>query len=152
MDGVSTYLALTFSTLLSSQGTDASFGFPSGAPPGFSLRCFVLAFPTLSDSFVSDSPSEGVLLLSSRPFRSTVPTSETLADSGAPTLIGAPVLSNADSFFHTQRKAHAEQRDEMSSARDGSCGVAARGPTWIGAHVEQPGVRYGSVFALSTPG
>src|ERR1700754_4148878 len=80
MDGVSTYLALTFSTLLSSQGTDASFGFPSGAPPGFSLRCFVLAFPTLSDSFVSDSPSEGVLLLSARPFRSAVPTFQTLAD------------------------------------------------------------------------
>ncbi|WP_228456551.1 hypothetical protein, partial [Streptomyces durbertensis] len=40
MDGVSTYLALTFGTLLSSQGTDASFGFPSGLPPGASLRCF----------------------------------------------------------------------------------------------------------------
>ncbi|ANH90526.1 hypothetical protein A8713_04640 [Streptomyces sp. SAT1] len=49
-DGVSTYLALTFGTLLSSQGTDASFvltlsGFPSGA----SLRCSKLyqAFPAL---------------------------------------------------------------------------------------------------------
>src|SRR3954462_1119547 len=38
MDGVSTYLALTFGTLLSSQGTDASFD----SLPGFSgrsLRC-----------------------------------------------------------------------------------------------------------------
>ncbi|MFD7789508.1 hypothetical protein ACFV4Q_41505, partial [Streptomyces nojiriensis] len=49
-------LALIFGTLLSSQGTDASFvltlsGFPPGFPPGFRS---VLAFPTLSDSFVSD--------------------------------------------------------------------------------------------------
>ncbi|MFF3698312.1 hypothetical protein, partial [Streptomyces sp. NPDC002221] len=50
-------LALTFGTLLSSQGTDASFVLTlSGFPPGTSLRYFV--FPTLSDSFVSDSPSE----------------------------------------------------------------------------------------------
>ncbi|TGA97574.1 hypothetical protein E4099_23440, partial [Streptomyces palmae] len=41
-DGVSTNLALTFGTLLSSQGTDASFGFPLGLPPGASLRCFTL--------------------------------------------------------------------------------------------------------------
>ncbi|PHQ53582.1 hypothetical protein BLA24_00190 [Streptomyces cinnamoneus] len=41
MDGVSTYLALTFGTLLSSQGTDASFVLTlSGFPPGASLRCF----------------------------------------------------------------------------------------------------------------
>ncbi len=51
--GVSTYLALTFSTLLSSQGTDASFVLTlSGFPPGASLR--YLVFPTLSDSFASD--------------------------------------------------------------------------------------------------
>ncbi|MFE2486347.1 hypothetical protein ACFXGR_24200, partial [Streptomyces mirabilis] len=42
-----------FGTLLSSQGTDASFVLTlSGFPPGASLRsCFVLAFPTLSDRF-----------------------------------------------------------------------------------------------------
>jgi hypothetical protein len=35
-DGVSTYLALIFGTLLSSQGTDASFVLTlSGFPPGF---------------------------------------------------------------------------------------------------------------------
>ncbi|RWZ73073.1 hypothetical protein EQK42_26340 [Streptomyces albidoflavus] len=46
-------MALTFSTLLSSQGTDASFVLTlSGFPPGASLRYFVS--PTLSDSFVSD--------------------------------------------------------------------------------------------------
>ncbi|QDA08300.1 hypothetical protein FMM49_36230 [Streptomyces rimosus subsp. rimosus] len=39
VDGVSTYLALTFGTLLSSQGTDASFGPVSPGPPGASLRC-----------------------------------------------------------------------------------------------------------------
>ncbi|MFF8270349.1 hypothetical protein ACF059_23645, partial [Streptomyces sp. NPDC016562] len=49
-------LALIFGTLLSSQGTDASFvltrsDFGWGFPPGFRS---VLAFPTLSDSFVSD--------------------------------------------------------------------------------------------------
>ncbi|MFI1971885.1 hypothetical protein, partial [Streptomyces cinnamoneus] len=43
MDGVSTYLALTFGTLLSSQGTDASFVLTlSGFPPGASLRCSTL--------------------------------------------------------------------------------------------------------------
>ncbi|MFJ7591024.1 hypothetical protein ACIQZO_27345, partial [Streptomyces sp. NPDC097617] len=41
-----------FGTLLSSQGTDASFVLTlSGFPPGFRS---VLAFPTLSDSFASD--------------------------------------------------------------------------------------------------
>src|SRR5437867_9839676 len=43
-DGVSTYLALTFGTLLSSQGTDASFK----TIPGFSGR-FPSMFPTLPD-------------------------------------------------------------------------------------------------------
>ncbi|QFX85095.1 hypothetical protein GEV49_32375 [Streptomyces sp. SYP-A7193] len=44
-DGVSTYLALTFGTLLSSQGTVASFVLTlSGFPPGASLS----VFPTLS--------------------------------------------------------------------------------------------------------
>ncbi|MDX3692651.1 hypothetical protein PV726_20340, partial [Streptomyces europaeiscabiei] len=41
-DGVSTYLALIFGTLLSSQGTDASFVLTQdflGFPPGASLRC-----------------------------------------------------------------------------------------------------------------
>ena len=47
MDGVSTYLALTFGTLLSSQGTDASFRAISPAPPGTSLRCvhYASGFP-----------------------------------------------------------------------------------------------------------
>ena len=41
-DGASTYLALTFGTLLSSQGTDASFVLTlSGFPPGASLRSCV---------------------------------------------------------------------------------------------------------------
>ena len=51
---MSTYLALTFGTLLSSQGTDASFGPPSSGPSGrfvlscFQLiRCFPLRFPGL---------------------------------------------------------------------------------------------------------
>ncbi|MEU9012167.1 hypothetical protein AB0D12_20840, partial [Streptomyces sp. NPDC048479] len=58
--GVSTYLALTFGTLLSSQGTDASFVLTRRTLSEAFLRAlpFGLAFPTLSDSFVSDSPSE----------------------------------------------------------------------------------------------
>ncbi|MFR9788673.1 hypothetical protein ACL07V_08345 [Streptomyces sp. MB22_4] len=65
MDGVSTYLALTFGTLLSSQGTVASFVLTlSGFPPGFPS-----VFPTLSD--LSD-PISSVLSrfpLSRFPFR-----------------------------------------------------------------------------------
>src|SRR3954452_4447206 len=38
--GLSTYLALTFGTLLSSQGTKAAFGDPFGAPPGFPFAVF----------------------------------------------------------------------------------------------------------------
>ncbi|WP_344436912.1 hypothetical protein, partial [Streptomyces luteosporeus] len=66
MDGVSTYLALTFGTLLSSQGTDASFGPVSPGPPGASLRYFVfrlyqIAFRSVSGSKTfSDSPVGGV--------------------------------------------------------------------------------------------
>src|SRR5881397_178912 len=84
-DGVSTNLALIFGTLLSSQGTDASFVLTlAGFPPGASLRSCVSdsirpfpgpissalstfpfpAVPTLSDPFGPDSQSEG---LSSRP-------------------------------------------------------------------------------------
>ena len=47
-NGVSTYLALTFGTLLSSQGTDASFVLTlSGFPPG----SFPSVFQTLSVFF-----------------------------------------------------------------------------------------------------
>src|ERR1700756_1507767 len=45
-DGVSTYLALTFGTLLSSQGTEASFETISPVPPGFPF-----GFSSLSDLF-----------------------------------------------------------------------------------------------------
>ncbi|MGI5251584.1 MULTISPECIES: hypothetical protein [Streptomycetaceae] len=45
MDGVSTYLALTFGTLLSSQGTEASFETVSPAPPGFPFVVSSLADP-----------------------------------------------------------------------------------------------------------
>ncbi|CAG7635192.1 Stage II sporulation serine phosphatase for sigma-F activation (SpoIIE) [Actinacidiphila bryophytorum] len=45
-DGVSTYLALTFGTLLSSQGTEAAIGTVSPAPPGFPF----VVFPTVPDS------------------------------------------------------------------------------------------------------
>ena len=55
--GVSTYLALTFGTLLSSQGTDASFVLTlSGFPPGFPS---VLRFRLYQILFRSDSLSGG---------------------------------------------------------------------------------------------
>ncbi|WP_234435145.1 hypothetical protein, partial [Streptomyces pyridomyceticus] len=51
---MSTYLALTFGTLLSSQGTGASFGPPSSGPSG--LRSFVFpAYQTLSAPFSGTS-------------------------------------------------------------------------------------------------
>ncbi|MFI0822344.1 hypothetical protein ACH4TX_42755, partial [Streptomyces sp. NPDC021098] len=51
---VSTYLALTFGTLLSSQGTIASFETVSPVSPGLSVRCSA----TLSDLFpLSESVS-----------------------------------------------------------------------------------------------
>ncbi|MFC9165153.1 hypothetical protein ACFTZ8_30620, partial [Streptomyces fungicidicus] len=61
MDGVSTYLALIFGTLLSSQGTVASFVLTlSGFPPGASLRSCV------SDSIRSSlDPISSVLSRSS---------------------------------------------------------------------------------------
>ncbi|AZS88504.1 hypothetical protein ELQ87_32880 [Streptomyces griseoviridis] len=56
-DGVSTYLALTFGTLLSSQGTVASFVLTlSGFPPGFPS-----VFQTLSVIFcLSDHRPAGM--------------------------------------------------------------------------------------------
>src|SRR5688572_8148706 len=63
-DGVSTYLALIFGTLLSSQGTDASFVLTretlSGFPPGASLRSCVSdsirPFPVPISSVLSRFP------------------------------------------------------------------------------------------------
>ena len=50
VDGVSTYLALIFGTLLSSQGTDASFvltlsGFPPGFPSVLRFQLYQIRFP-----------------------------------------------------------------------------------------------------------
>jgi hypothetical protein len=50
-DGVSTYLALIFGTLLSSQGTDASFVLTRSSRAFLRALPFDLAFPTLSDRF-----------------------------------------------------------------------------------------------------
>ena len=98
-NGVSTYLALIFGTLLSSQGTDASFvltlsGFPPGSFPSvlrfrlyqtvsrsdflgaFQVPAFAFPFPavpTLSDPFGPDSQSEGAVLPAVGPFRRLKP-------------------------------------------------------------------------------
>ncbi|WP_181810611.1 hypothetical protein [Streptomyces ipomoeae] len=50
-DGVSTYLALIFGTLLSSQGTDASFVLTRAVSLGLSSGRFPSVFPTLPDPF-----------------------------------------------------------------------------------------------------
>ncbi|MER5466939.1 hypothetical protein ABT010_41315, partial [Streptomyces sp. NPDC002668] len=49
--GVSTYLALTFGTLLSSQGTDASFVLTHRTLSEAFLRALPFVFPTLPDLF-----------------------------------------------------------------------------------------------------
>jgi hypothetical protein len=163
-DGVSTYLALTFGTLLSSQGTVASFvltlsGFPPGFPSvlrfrlyqifpirfprclsGFSLPRFPFpAVPTLSDPFGPDSQSAGFAFRAVGPFRR----GETLADSRLPKPIGGRVLSNVDSSFRThicrQRDADLNDRSSWSGVY---CGMAVRGPTGVGAHVGQLGEHY----------
>ncbi|MFF3321145.1 hypothetical protein, partial [Streptomyces sp. NPDC002889] len=62
MDGVSTYLALIFGTLLSSQGTDASFVLTRRTISGAFLRAlpFGLAFPTLPDPFPVPFPVQNL--------------------------------------------------------------------------------------------
>ncbi|MFE5907461.1 hypothetical protein ACFQ5Y_24670, partial [Agrobacterium deltaense] len=60
MDGVSTYLALTFGTLLSSQGTDASFvltlsGFPPGFPSVLRFRLYQILSGLIPSQRVSSS-------------------------------------------------------------------------------------------------
>ncbi|MGW2884766.1 hypothetical protein ACWDDN_05240, partial [Streptomyces griseoruber] len=73
-DGVSTNLALIFGTLLSSQGTKASFVLTlSGFPPGFPS-----VFPTLSDLFSVRFPVGGIVFRLSPVGLSTF---TTLADS-----------------------------------------------------------------------
>ncbi|MFH8771296.1 hypothetical protein, partial [Streptomyces sp. NPDC017958] len=68
-DGVSTYLALIFGTLLSSQGTVASFVLTlSGFPPGFPS-----VFPTLSDPFGVRFPVGGIVFPAVGPFRRLKP-------------------------------------------------------------------------------
>ncbi|ARI51901.1 hypothetical protein A6E92_06785 [Streptomyces sp. S8] len=83
--GVSTYLALTFGTLLSSQGTDASFGpvspGPSGRFPSFTSLSCCLAFPTLSDAFQCPIPVEASYLRGSSLSRFPFPAVPTLPDS-----------------------------------------------------------------------
>ncbi|MET9543470.1 hypothetical protein ABZY16_39260, partial [Streptomyces sp. NPDC006553] len=67
MDGVSTNLALIFGTLLSSQGTDASFVLAlSGFPPGFPS---VLRFRLYQILSASDSQSAGFVFPAVGPFR-----------------------------------------------------------------------------------
>ncbi|MEU7278016.1 hypothetical protein AB0A69_04325, partial [Streptomyces sp. NPDC045431] len=70
----STNLALIFGTLLSSQGTDASFVLTlSGFPPGASLRCFQpyqILFPfRFRFGFSFQWPLEGLCLSALHHFR-----------------------------------------------------------------------------------
>src|SRR5215210_4938455 len=73
-DGVSTYLALTFGTLLSSQGTDASFVLTretlSGFPPGASLRsCVSDSIRSFRTRFPAGGDLSGGLGFRLSPFR-----------------------------------------------------------------------------------
>ena len=125
--GVSTYLALTFGTLLSSQGTDASFvplpgpsgRFPSCFCVSDSIRCFRIRFPPAGGGFSfllfralscdSDSTRTLSALIPGRrgclPGPSAVPTSETLAESPSPTLIGvASLRTRIPHFANTHTK------------------------------------------------
>ncbi|KAB1142088.1 hypothetical protein F7R91_30885, partial [Streptomyces luteolifulvus] len=84
-DGVSTYLALIFGTLLSSQGTDAFFVLTrdhlSGFPPGASLRSYV------SDSirsFRSDFLGAFQVYASAFPFPADPTLSENLSRNSRP--------------------------------------------------------------------
>ena len=108
---MSTYLALTFGTLLSSQGTDTSFGPPSSGPSGrFALSCFQLIRP------------ESVLfadLLSSplcRPDLTACPTFQTLADPRSEKRIGLdpnaiPINRHAEFAQGRDRARPGEDRD-----------------------------------------
>ncbi|MEU5299082.1 hypothetical protein, partial [Streptomyces umbrinus] len=66
VDGVSTYLALIFGTLLSSQGTDASFVLAlSGFPPGFPscFQPYQIRFPfRFRSEFISGGQLGGLCL------------------------------------------------------------------------------------------
>src|SRR5215216_1853704 len=92
-DGVSTYLALIFGTLLSSQGTDASFvltlsGFPPGFPSVLRFRLyqtvsgsdFLGAFqvPALAFPFPAVPTLSEILSRNSHPLRRLVPTHEAI--------------------------------------------------------------------------
>jgi hypothetical protein len=91
-------LALTFSTLLSSQGTDTSFGFPSGSPPGASLRCFQ-PYQTLTGRFTDPIRTRGrleslplsAIRLSASPFR-RFPTLSEPSPRPLPTRTAIPTL------------------------------------------------------------
>ncbi|PWS43881.1 hypothetical protein DKT74_14360 [Streptomyces sp. ZEA17I] len=76
---------MTFGTLLSSQGTDASFGpvspGPSGRFPSFTSLSCCLAFPTLSDAFQCPIPVEAGCFRGSSLSRFPFPAVPTLPDS-----------------------------------------------------------------------
>ncbi|AWE50645.1 hypothetical protein DC008_13570 [Streptomyces nigra] len=97
-DGVSTYLALTFGTLLSSQGTDASFVLTlSGFPPGASLRSCV------SDSirsFRSDFLGAFQVPASAFPFPAVPTLSEVLGRTDRPLFSDSSGEASRESMFH----------------------------------------------------
>jgi hypothetical protein len=105
------------------------------------------AVPTLSDPFGADSPSEGGCL----PGCWAVPTSETLADSLAPKPIGAASFRTRIPHF-ANTHANDTTTDESTARRGvvGTCGMAVRGPTGVGAHVGQLGEHYVAAPGVST--
>jgi hypothetical protein len=114
-DGASTYLALTFGTLLSSQGTEAAFATGSHRP----LRAFPSFFLQPIRPFPARFPLAGFLLCAA-PAARAVPTGETLADPSTP----GPI----ERFPHPLFRKYARRSHDGSSfdsSRNGHPGPAA---------------------------
>ena len=141
MDGVSTYLALIFGTLLSSQGTDTSFVLTlSGFPPGVSFRSCVsdsirpFPVPISSAAFQVSAfafPFPAIPTLSesqSRDFRPSRSASEHVSVSGsrpggAVNVLerGSPMQIGEPRSRRTRAGVRPRPRPAGSSAGDGRC-------------------------------
>jgi hypothetical protein len=116
-------------------------------PSGLSLRCVpdsIRPFP------VPDPQSAGAVFPAVGPFRR----GETLADVRQPFQIG-PIGLRIRSSMHSGKRTRGRTPGRGAVARTSDCcGMAVRGPTEIGAHVGQPGVRYaaGGCVSTSCPG
>ena len=127
--------------------SDSTRPFPGSDFLGaFQVSAFAFPFPaipTLPDPFGPDSQSERGCL----PGCWAVPTSETLAESRPPKPIGVPSFRTRIPHF-----ANAHENEPTTDRRSlcACCGMAARGPTGVGAHAGQPGEHYVAGKGVST--